>query len=423
MRVVTLRSVLVVCLALGRLAAAEAAAWTPLLESAEQALAIGDSAAAERDWLAAEREIRAANDQRALAQVCFDLGNLYARSGRLSDAITRFEISLGLYETNVGPRHPDTLASLANLAAAQRDAGNSAEAARLAERVRKSLDGRGLPPDATLAQALNTLGNLAMESGDYARAVSLYQRVVRTQNEEYRASDAEKRTVLENLAHAQERAGDNEGAQATLALLQGNASGAARADLLERSAEQQRKSGALDAARVGLRDAASLREQAGEGAAAALDRVLLAELEQALGDSAPAERELRRALAHPACPSDVAARAGEIAAALAAQHAKAGTTDHATRLYEMSAEALARGKGGEHQSVASSLFNLGVLAYNAGDDAQARREFARALAIWRRSLPAGDPKLAQLEGLFAELDQNDRADAGETPDVGAGGAD
>ena len=64
-----------------------------------------------------------------------NLAAAYREAGRLTEAVTLFEQTLGARERALGPSHPDTLASRHDLAAAYRDAGRLTEAIPLFQRT------------------------------------------------------------------------------------------------------------------------------------------------------------------------------------------------------------------------------------------------------------------------------------------------
>ena len=133
-----------------------------------------------------------------------NLAEAYRASGKLTEAIALFERVRDARIAKLRPDHPDTLATLNNLAATYLYAGRVREAIALLERVR---DARLFPdhPD-----NLTTLDNLAVAyraSGRLTEAIALFERIRDARIAKLGPDHADTLTTLNNLAATYVEAG------------------------------------------------------------------------------------------------------------------------------------------------------------------------------------------------------------------------
>ncbi|MEU4769127.1 tetratricopeptide repeat protein [Actinosynnema sp. NPDC023794] len=145
----------------------------------------------------------------------------YRSAGDLGRAIPLFEATLADRQRVLGPDHPDTLTSLNNLAYAYRSAGDLERAVPLFEATLADF-GRVLGPDHP--HTLISRDNLACayeSAGDLGRAVPLFEATLADRQRVLGPDHPDTLTSLNNLAYAYRSAGDLERAvplfEATLA--------------------------------------------------------------------------------------------------------------------------------------------------------------------------------------------------------------
>lgn len=150
----------------------------------------------------AEPKIAAAfQDKPAVeASIRNTLGGTYFYLGEPALAIAQFEKALQSRRQVLGPDHPDTLASEADLGMAYHNAGRLSEALPLLEanvKRRRSLPGPVLPD--TLV-ALNNLANVYRTVGVLEKALSLFQEALKGLEAEYGPDHAFTLGAMNNLA-------------------------------------------------------------------------------------------------------------------------------------------------------------------------------------------------------------------------------
>ncbi len=130
------------------------------------------------------------------------LGNAYREVGQYQKAVTQLRRSADIRKVKLGADHPDTLATLDNLALAYIATGQATEAVALTEQVRDARM-KHLGPDhpGTLA-ALNSLGVAYLAAGKKTEAIALFERVHDARVSMLGPDQPETLTTLENLAVA-----------------------------------------------------------------------------------------------------------------------------------------------------------------------------------------------------------------------------
>ncbi|MGA6827415.1 tetratricopeptide repeat protein [Nitrospira sp. NS4] len=136
-----------------------------------------------------------------------DLASLYGSQGRYAEAEPLYQRALAIREQVLGPEHPDTAASLNNLASLYRSQGRYAEAEPLYQRalaIREQVLG---PEHPDTAASLNDLASLYGSQGRYAEAEPLYQRALAIREQVLGPEHPDTATSLNGLAGLYESQG------------------------------------------------------------------------------------------------------------------------------------------------------------------------------------------------------------------------
>jgi tetratricopeptide (TPR) repeat protein len=135
------------------------------------------------------------------------IGDAYRGLGQPEQASRHLRAAAELRTAHLGPEHPDTLATLNNLAIAYGENGQTAETIRLLEQVRARLTTQ---PGLDHRKTLNTLNNLAVayrNAGRNAEAPSLFEQVRARRTQLLGPDHPATLTTLNNLALAYKSAG------------------------------------------------------------------------------------------------------------------------------------------------------------------------------------------------------------------------
>jgi tetratricopeptide (TPR) repeat protein len=106
-----------------------------------------------------------------------ELAIAYRGAGRMDDAIKLYEEVHTAQMVNPGPEHPDTLTTLNNLATAYMETRRTAEAETLLEQVRDARLKVLGPEDAATLTTLHNLADVYRRTGRLTQAVELYEEV------------------------------------------------------------------------------------------------------------------------------------------------------------------------------------------------------------------------------------------------------
>jgi len=164
-------------------------------DSAQQAITVGESLAADLERIMGPDHPDTLNSRNSLAAA-------YRDAGRVAEAIPLFELTLAAREQVLGPSHPHTVTSRINLAAAYRDAGRVAEAIPLFElalATRVRLLGTEHP------STLNSQGNLAAaywDAGKTAKAIPLFEQILAARERLLGSDHPSTLASMSNLASA-----------------------------------------------------------------------------------------------------------------------------------------------------------------------------------------------------------------------------
>ncbi len=351
-----------------------------------------------------------------------NLAALLQAQGDLAAARPLYERALAIYEKAFGPEHPDTATSLNNLASLLQYQRDFAAARPLYERA-LTIRGKALGPEHRVtADSLNNLASLLQYQGDFAAARPLYEHALAIREKALGPEHPDTGQGLNNLASLLQAQGDLAAArplfERALAIRE-KALGPEHPDTttsLNNLALLLQAQGDLAAARPLFERALAIREKAlgpeHPHTAGSLNNLAL--LLQAQGDLAAARPLYERALAirekalgpgHP----DTAQSLNNLAALLQAQ----GDLAAARPLFEHALANYEKALGPEHPFTAQSLNNLALLLQDQGDLAAARPLFEHALAIREKALGPEHPDTAWSLNNLARLlqDQGDLAAA------------
>jgi len=273
------------------------------------------------------------------------------------------ERALAVREQALGPDHPDTAASLHNLAVVLQAQGDLAAARPLYDRA-LAIREQALGPDhPDTASSLNNLAGLLRAQGHLAAARPLFERALDIHEQAFGPNHPATATSLNNLA----------------ILLHAQGDVAAARPLFERALAIHEQALGPDhpATASGLSNLANLLHAHGDLAAArSLHERALAIREQALGP------------AHP----DTANSLNNLAGLLQAQ----GDLAAARPLFDRALAIREQALGPNHPTTATSLNNLASLLQAQGDLAAARPLFERALAIHEKALGRTHPQTRKI---------------------------
>jgi serine/threonine protein kinase/tetratricopeptide (TPR) repeat protein len=140
------------------------------------------------------------------------MGKSFAYLGDLKTAIEQFQAARALNTAHRGPRHPDTLIAMNNLAAAYDEAGRSREALELREETLR-LQTATLGPEH--GDTIRSMTNLAISyyvAGQTQDAIRLGEQALALSRSKLGISDPRTGMVLNNLANAYVQAGRSDDA-------------------------------------------------------------------------------------------------------------------------------------------------------------------------------------------------------------------
>ena len=346
------------------------------------------------------------------ARLLDTFGMALRHRGRLEEARQHLESSLTLREAAHGPDHPtvaDSLDSLGQLHFGTGEFNRAAAKHRRALAIRELHLGADHPQTAesqhNLAEVLHTLEQHDEAEMLYLRALAIRQRHFGPEH----AKVAESLSELAYLRHDQRRYDEAEAlhrrALATKRALYGDQH-AEVATAIDYLAWTLQYKGERTAAEPLYRQVLAMRRQllGDDHQAVALSLDTLGRLRFELGDPEEAESLLRAALA-------TWQRLGD------EQHPMLGTTlnnlalvledhgdfDQASTLLERAVAIYRRTLGHDNSSVAIAETNLGRVLAAAGAVAEAEARLREGLRIRRAVLPADHPDLAKSLGLLGEL--------------------
>jgi serine/threonine protein kinase/Tfp pilus assembly protein PilF len=158
---------------------------------------------------AAEPKIAAelAAQPNAEAAIRHTLGNTYLYLGAPERAIEQHERSLAIRRERLGPDHPDTHASVRDLAVAYQEAGRFALAMPLFEREFKACTARWGPDHPETLKSENNLATAYRRAGRTAEAIALFEDVLRVRARKLPPQSPETQISMNNLALAYQSAG------------------------------------------------------------------------------------------------------------------------------------------------------------------------------------------------------------------------
>jgi tetratricopeptide (TPR) repeat protein len=349
-----------------------------------------------------------------LASHLFDrLGSYrHVALGTYAQARLLLERALTIRDRVLGPEHPQTAASLNNLAFLLQSQGDLAAARPLFERALAVDEGNFGPNDPDVAIDLNNIAFLLHEQGDFIGARPLHERALAIREKALGLEHPYTASSLTGLAAVLREQGDLAGARPlfrrALAICE-NALGPEHphtATTLNNLASLIHDQGEFAAARPLYERALAIREKAlapdHPDTAASLDN--LAFLLRDQGDLATARPLIKRALAirekvlgpdHPGTARGL----NTLASLLQAE----GKLAAARPLLERALAIREKALGPHHPYTATSLDNLGGQLQAQGDLGAARSLFDRALAIREKALGPDNPDTATVRDNLASL--------------------
>lgn len=173
-----------------------------------------------REAIAYQAAQPATHDNRAaLARSLHGLGEVLQGEGRDGDAESSLRKALTIQRKELGPQHADLARTLQDLALVMDDEGHLKEAIPV---MREALDMQrrlnGTQPDPGLALAIDNLGALLNENGDYDGAEQLYHESLSMRQHLYGDRHPLVAMTLSNLASVRQTKGDLNGAEAMFRL-------------------------------------------------------------------------------------------------------------------------------------------------------------------------------------------------------------
>jgi len=299
-----------------------------------------------------------------------DLANVYSHEGRYADAETMFERALTIAERALGPDHPFVARPIDGLATVYQQMGRYAEAEPLHARE-LAITERAFGPDhPDVTKSLNNLANVYYYQGRYAEAEPLHKRALEICERTLGPDHPSAAFSLNNLANIAENCGRYAEAQ----------------PLYERALAIWERRPGPDHPIVahpinGLANV--FRKQGRYAEAEPLHQRALVIRERALGPN----------------HSDVGWSLNSLANLCAAQ----GRYAEALPLYERALAIWESALGPDHPYVALSLFGLATVYENQGRKVEAVELFERALVIRERKFQANLPEPEAIRGIIDAL--------------------
>jgi tetratricopeptide (TPR) repeat protein/CHAT domain-containing protein len=341
-----------------------------------------------------------------------DLAELYRAIGAYERAELLFQQALHIDQKVLGPEHPATAVDLNDLAELYQDVGAYDKAEPL---YRQALQARQKvlgPEHPATAVSLNNLAELYRAMGAYEKAEPLFQQALHINQKVLGPEHPETAVNLNNLATLYENMGAYDKAEPlyrqALQIRQ-KALGPEHLDTaqsLNNLAVLYEAMGAYGKAEPLYRQALQIRRKAlgpeHPDTAATLNN--LAVLYERMGDYAKAEPlyrqalEVRRKVLGPEHP-DTAASLNN----LSVFYERMGAYDKAEPLLEQALQIRQKALGPEHPDTAASLNNLAALYENIGAYAKAEPLFQQALHIRQKALGSDHPDTTQSLNNLATL--------------------
>jgi len=319
-----------------------------------------------------QEEARSGSDSLPVAEILDIVVEAGRLGGKLKDPMTREAArrAIKIKEDLLGADHPDVARSVNNLANLLVESGDYAGAKPLYERVLRIQDQKLDPNDPLIAKTLNNFANLISDMGDYTGSRPLYERALHIKEGAYGPEDPQLISTLLGLAILMRLTGEYMEAR----------------HYCER---------AVHIADVKLRPGHPRRGST---------MATLASIAVEMGDYAEARNLLERTLAlqerelepdHP----DLAATLGD----LANLHKDAGDLNAARALYERSLGIQTRSLETESAYLVPNLTSLGEVLLKLGDAEGARVQLEHGLKIREAEFGPDHPDVAESLGALAEL--------------------
>ncbi|MBI4027313.1 MAG: tetratricopeptide repeat protein [Verrucomicrobia bacterium] len=324
-----------------------------------------------------------------------NLAGFYKSQGDYSKAEPLYQRATDIWEKALGPEHPYAAVGLANLAALYQDKGERTKAESLYERALKIEEKAYGEDDLKVIPNLNNLAWLYEGGGDLARAEPLLERALQIREKKLGAEHPDTRSSLVNLAGLYRVAGENARAEPlyrrSLAIMEKSRKADDREILtdLNNLAEVCRELGAYEKAEPLYERALKIEEKFSGPEHPNTVKIVeqLAALCESKGQDAKAEAFRERVLK--IAETSRGAEHPETAAALnnlGMLHKRLGHYARAEPLFQRALGIREKALGAEHADTATSLNNLAALYDSMGEYAKAEPLCQRALAIREKVL-------------------------------------
>jgi tetratricopeptide (TPR) repeat protein len=167
-------------------------------------LALGDARTAAEQELAA-RALYARHRGPDHPDTLASMNNLaasYEGLGRYAEALRLYEETLALRKAKLGPDHPDTLASMSNLANSYEDLGRRAEALKLREETLALRKAKLGPDHPDTLSSMNNLANSYDDLGRHAEALKLREETLALRKAKLGPDHPDTLSTMRRLAYA-----------------------------------------------------------------------------------------------------------------------------------------------------------------------------------------------------------------------------
>src|SRR6266487_3871437 len=123
----------------------------------------------------------------------------YRESGDFAKAEPLYKRAIKIWEAKLGPKHPNTLSGMSNLALLYQDKGDSAKAEPLYVRVLKMREETLGPDNPQVANSLSNLATLYYHQGNFAKAEPMYERALKIYEKAFGAEHPHTANIQNNL--------------------------------------------------------------------------------------------------------------------------------------------------------------------------------------------------------------------------------
>lgn len=331
-----------------------------------------------------------------------NLAELYRAQGNYAGAEPLYHRSLAILEAAYGSDHHDVAAAVNNLALLYATTGRYKEAEPLYRRSLQIVQGLFGADHPLAATAMSNLGGIYQVAGQYAAAEELYRSALSIKEKIFGADHPSVATSLNNLAELYKERGHYEEARPLYlrALeIQEKALGEEHplvAASLSNLGELYYRAGNFGEAEEMFQRSLEMRENLlntnHPEVAYSLNKLGLLYLD--LGKYGAAEQLFRRSLAILESSGSAPAQTATVQHNLAGLYFLVGNYSEAESLFLQSLDILNKALGSQHQYVAKSLNQLGLLSYTQARYPEAEQLLGRSITILENAFDQEHPDLA-----------------------------